>query len=455
MTTTPDPPHSRPASRSPLPDPLADLPPPIREIAARVADTYETSPAPVAASLLAVLAAALGPTVRCLLPGRVIPVGFNILTVTPDRSPARQGWLEFLQSPLAVTQQRHHEEAARLGPERLRARQRELERDAGQFRPSTDPDRHTEPFLLAQGTWAQLARPRLIEASPSPQRLAWAIRHSADGSILLGEGLVSLAADLGAERPAEIRRLTRWLRESWAGDPLLMDGRIAQPGHLSVVRTLPEPDLQRAPLADLLAEDPPLPILFCRQEMAARHLPDGAIDDLSAGLLALANRAFRVRLLRRPLRLRVDPAAYPELDHFATGLKGEATQSWWPDLVIRLAALFGLHQKPNEPIGEERIGEDAVASACRWLSGTLADPHRAIAASIVSPASVREERARLRLTDNEQRIYHRITQRPGLGRRELQRSLSGVTADQRNEALTELFLRNLVRADAAGRLFGA
>lgn len=120
-----------------------------------------------------------------------------------------------------------------------------------------------------------------------------------------------------------------------------------------------------------------------------------------------------------------------------------------------MAALFHLHRNPALPIEEVTIPTTELQLAIEWLAHPLADSHREIVSSLTPPLSVAGQLTRLQLTDTEQRILHRIIERPGICRRELQRSLSGVMANERDSALTELFLRNLVRADSGGRLFRA
>ncbi|MCB1079539.1 MAG: hypothetical protein KDM64_17100, partial [Verrucomicrobiae bacterium] len=160
------------------------------------------------------------------------------------------------------------------------------------------------------------------------------------------------------------------------------------------------------------------------------------------------------------------PEAFEVLERFRVGLGGRSNEApdlgvdprnedWLSDLVIRVANVFALfRQAPAaREDGGAAVSRLDLVAAIRWMEAKVIAPHRELRERLVSGVSVRTVSDRLRLTDMERRVYHRIVERPGVTRRELLRSLHGVRSEDRDSALTELFRRGLVEADEEGRCF--
>jgi hypothetical protein len=445
---------------------LEGVPRKIREVAGGVAEAFEVEPVPVAAGLLGILASLLGTEARCQAAGRAVPVAFSVLTITPPGSPARQGWLDFLQAPLHFNQDQRELNLKRAGEESLRQRHQELGRDLSTMLAGGRPESELVGLADQKASLTYEMAPRFIETEFTCDRLRWSLLHCADGGVLVVESRRGMAADLEGARPSERACLEAWMRASWEGEMMLIDRHRGTPGRVTIVRSLPESDLHRPEVSEFLGGRDPAPILLVGQGRKGRLLPLGALDTLVPGLMKLINDAFLVRLRGTYRRARLHPDGYGALERFRDSLEGFGAGEpdwpmdlraveWMPDLAIRMATVFALFRDEEVVTEMPEVTSQDLDWAIRWIEGWLVASHRRLLGSIVSGVSVKRDRLRLQLTDIEQRIYHRIVERPGLGRRDLLRSLHGFTAEDRDGALTELFIRQLVRPDASGRLFAA
>lgn len=438
------------------------LPPAIDEIATEVAEAYEVSPTPVAVALLAMLSSLSGPVIRCIQPGRTTPSGFNLMVVTPPQATPYQGWLNFLQDPLRRNQMKWEGKRASLGTSAVQARLKELAEDEFKLRAANKPEPEIRAVVMQKGNHAFMLKSRYLERTLQPSRLAWAVRECADGAVLVGESQFGVEAEIRSEKEVDIAQLSRWMAASWEGDILLLDKKDGVAGQLQFVRSVPEPHLHRKPIHGWLMGHHPFPVLFCRQSEIGRTLPRNSLQETSNRLARLFSRALSLRLHQNPIFLGVPESGYEILERTRASLSiantGTPRQDspreieWLPEIIFRMAVTLSLYC--NEELEGDKIAipEKEIETIASWTLDKLAPPHREIVHSLYMPPSASRTLTGLELTDEEQRIFHRITERPGITRRELQRSLSGLTADERDRALSELFFRNLVVTDSRGRL---
>lgn len=469
---------ARPTNRSPsdpTPDaarphtPEDELPEGLRNLARGVAHAYRVEVTPVAASLLAILASALGPKASCLVAGRRMPIGFNCLTVTPADAPIQLGWLHLLTSPLHAYQSRREDYRLRVGDTRLNQLRRDVRQDVEMLRASG-----RDPAELTRMTDHQRdldfgALPRFIETGFSCERWRWSLFHCADGGVMVVESRQGMLTALEDAIPSDRLRLARWLREGWEGTSLLIDRTKSATGCITLVRSLPISDLTHPVMGGFLGTDDPLPILLTAQERSGRQLPasDPGVDltDLHDRLAGLLSGAVRLRWRDTWTLAPLLSEAFEDLEQFRLRLGHRVLQSagpplnrrwldWLPDLAVRIANVVAIFRQELATIQTPRVTRDDLGAAIRWMEAGLIEPHCRLLGRVVSPASVERVRSRLQLTDTEQRIYHRIQERAGLTPRELSRSLHRIDAETRDHALTELFRRGLVESNRDGRLYG-
>ncbi|MCB1091040.1 MAG: hypothetical protein KDL87_05895, partial [Verrucomicrobiae bacterium] len=247
-------------------------------MAESIAAPYEVDPALVEANLVALLANLVGPQARCLVAGRRIPIGFNVLTVLPDGAASPPGWLSFLLGPLHAHQDRLQDTLLRVGEETLRRQRLDLERDLQMNRAAGKSDAELAPLHERHGSLGFGLAPRFLETGFRADRLRWSLLHCADGGVLAVDSRQGFAAALEEATPSERSRLGRWLRESGDGEVLLLDRRSGAAGSLTLVRSLSESDLERPGLRQFLGGTDPVPILMVPQWTPGRWLPSGEPD---------------------------------------------------------------------------------------------------------------------------------------------------------------------------------
>ncbi|MCB1061583.1 MAG: hypothetical protein KDN20_01525 [Verrucomicrobiae bacterium] len=249
------------------------------------------------------------------------------MVVTPSPANTQQGWLSYLQEPLKAAQLTREHRRARMNPESLRAKLKELDRDVAHLRSTGRPEQEIQELLVQQGNHAFALKSRIIEQPLNPSRVAWAVRNSADGGVVIGEGQSGLSADLEDEKQVAIARLQRWFRESWDGDVLLLDGKNGQIGQINLIQSIPEEQLHREPALGLLGGFHSFPVLFCSQGDSGRQLPNRPLDEITPKLLNLVKRAFTFRQQRRLVRMKLPPTGYEILEEFRSSLNRSDTDS--------------------------------------------------------------------------------------------------------------------------------
>lgn len=428
------------------PDPFILFPKDIRPHLKQVTESFAADPLLVAAAASAVVGAGAGANIRVRMPGRQMPPAFNLAIAAPGKR--RLPWLDYLTSPI-----RTYIEKKLLAENRGAASEHilkgQLKRLDDQLRTvdSTRTPQQLETIQRHRADTLAALKPCLIAGSCHPAHLKLAASLCFDSSVQLANGTQDLLAEMRGLKAKDAALLAQQLNASW-------DGEGDNSFSLLQSFTGSMGDMQK-----VVISRPEFPMLVLGDEPASRSVPLQALDSRRGWPDAVARKALLRRLaaLHSPASIGFTQKAGQLLEDFSQettkvlqalppGIAGHL--NWQPDLAAKLGAIFAiLHHEDNSLPASLAVDENGLYAVITVLARPLLSRSLSSWTKVVSDPSVKLATDMHGATDNEKRILKKITDRPGITKRQLQRSFDSMMADERNAAVDTLVGRDLVRLE--------
>ena len=408
----------------------------ICDIVGDITDLCGASAPAVAATGLAVAAAALGPNV-VLARRRPVSPAFNV--VVTHTSPRTLPWMDALTAPFLGPIFDMQVALVKKTPTVIQAEVLNLQKQVAQARQTQSPD----PELLASlqdeadRAPAQL-KPFTTTSSVTLKALFHLLGHCFDNDITT----TGIGNDIGADflqlKPDERAALSESLNRSWAGAPLCHGTKTIR----ASINLLWQTRCNPTELIGPRGFDPnriPVPALFLHDDCQASPLPEFPSE--ARWGLAL-KRFFEHRCLARRTPYTTKPEAEDVLnqfaDDFATGLESAPCNlrpylAWLPELAPKLALLNWILRGNSGMEIDETTATEAV-ELVKWMGRQHAQT--------ISPAVTPDPAAN---TDKKSRLLSKIHEKAPISRRELRRCFHDQQVRWFDEALDAIIEGKLAR----------